>query len=86
MKVIKRDGSIEDFNQNKIARVVKAAGLNDNRAQKLAKKVAEWLEAKKQAQVTSLQIRDKVIEELQKVDKYAANLFVSYQKTKEPKK
>ena len=33
LQVIKRDGSIEDYNEAKITRVVIAAGLNPDQAQ-----------------------------------------------------
>ena len=74
-QVVKRDGSIEDFNQGKIARVVTAAGLNDDQAETLAAKIAKWVEDTKLSPLTSLKIRNKVVEELRQVDQYAANLF-----------
>lgn len=84
LKVAKKDGSVEDFDQNKIARVVTAAGLDPEKAYKLAQVVAKWAEEQGN-QVTTAQLRDKVIEELTKVNKYAADLFVWYEKTKEAK-
>lgn len=83
VKVIKRNGSLEDFDQGKIARVVTAAGLTPNQAETLAANITEWVKATQQNQVTTLQIRDQVVYELQKLNKYAADLFVWYEKTKE---
>lgn len=83
LKVVKRDGSLEDFDQNKIARVVTAAGLDPEAAYKLAEAVAVWAKSLGQNQITTATLRDKVVEELQKVNKYAANLFVWYEKTKD---
>lgn len=86
-RVIKRDGTVEDFQPNKIARVVRAAGLTSKQSQMLATKVAQWaikwVKIKKQAKITTLEIRMKVIEELHQTNEYAANLFAWYQKTKD---
>lgn len=82
IKVLKKDGSIENFDQNKIARVTKAAGLTAEQAQTLASKIAQWVRAQREPRITTFQIRNKVIEELGKVNKYAANLFTWYEKTK----
>lgn len=83
VKVVKRDGSIEDFDEAKISKVVTAAGLPADKAQNLATSVSEWAKASGQEQVTTLQVKNKVIEELKKVDEYVANLFTWYEKTKE---
>lgn len=80
--VLKRDGSIEEFQPTKIARVVKAAGLTEERGDALAKNVAEWAQNQEQDQISTLQIRNKVLEELEKVNAYAAGLFKWYEKTK----
>lgn len=85
-KVIKRNGTIEDFQPAKIARVVRAAGLTPGQSQMLATKVAQWaikwVKTKRQTKITTLEIRMKVIEELHQINEYAANLFAWYQKTK----
>ena len=83
VQVIKRDQSLEEFNEDKISRVVKAAGLKKDKAQLLSKKVAKWLKNTNQQQISSLKIKDKVLEELRKIDSYAADLFEWYEKTKE---
>lgn len=85
IKVIKKDGSAQDFDQSKIARVTEAAGLSAKEAQSLATNVAnwakEWAKIKGESRVSSLEIRWKVIEELQDVNKNAANLYIWYKKT-----
>lgn len=83
MDVIKRDGSRENFDPAKIAKVVKAAGLDSQKAEKLAGEVIQELKGK--SQVTSLQIRDIVSNKLKTVDEYAAGLFDWYQKTRQDK-
>ena len=82
IKVLKRDSSIEDFMPEKIARVVKAAGIEADEARLLAGRVAARVDKSGQKSISSRQIRDKVLEELRKVNKYAANLFEWYEKTK----
>lgn len=82
LKVVKRDGSLEEFNPAKIARVVQAAGLTPAQAGLLSQKVAEWASGLGKSQIPSRQIGDKVLEELKEVSKYAADLFEWYGKTK----
>lgn len=81
-KVIKRDGQIEEFQKEKIKKVVQAAGLNEKEAKKLAEKISTWIEKHEKDSLSSLEIRDKVLEDLRKRDKYAAGLFEWYQKVK----
>ncbi len=81
--VIKRNGNLEPFDQEKIVRVVTAAGLRPIDAAGLAEKVAHWVEKQKNSGVTSIQIRDKVFKELEKVNKYASGLFAWYQNLKD---
>lgn len=82
MQVIKRDGSYEEFDQGKIARVTQAAGLSSDQAQALADKLAQWANQSGKSQIPALEIRNQVVAELQKVNPNAANLFVWYEGTK----
>jgi transcriptional regulator NrdR family protein len=81
--VIKRDGTKESFDVEKIGRVVQAAGLTTDQGITLAKAVASLIQGKKVDEVTSLEIRNLVYEELKKVNTYAADLFAWYEKTKD---
>lgn len=81
--VVKRNGSLEEFDVAKIARVTQAAGLEEEQAKVLAKKVGDFFSKLPQTQISSLQIRDKVAEELKEVNSRAADLFSWYEKTKE---
>lgn len=83
LTIVKRDGSKEPFDANKIARVVQAAGLDQDQATRLAEEVEN--EVKTNQELTSLQIRDIVSEKLKNVDEYAAGLYDWYQKTKPEK-
>lgn len=81
MKVVKRNGSIEDFDLAKIERVVIAAGLSPEKASELSQKVSVSFSG--QNEVNSIEIRDEVLSALKEMDQYAANMFDWYQKTKE---
>jgi len=83
IQVIKRDGSLEDFEKDKIERVTKAAGLSQKQAKELALKIEKWAKSSGRKKITTLQIRDEVVPELKKLNKFAYNAFVWYQKTKE---
>jgi transcriptional regulator NrdR family protein len=83
IQVIKRNGSKELFDPEKIDRVVVAAGLSPDKATTLVKNISDWVTNQKSGEISSLLLRDKVIEELEKSDEYAANMFAWYQKTKE---
>lgn len=81
--VIKRDGSEQEFEKDKIARVVQAAGLTADQAKDLAEKIDSWMHAQSDEKISSIQIRDEVLNQLRQMDEYAANMFEWYQKTKE---
>lgn len=83
LKVIKRDGSIEDLDIGKIKRVVIAAGLDEKNAEELTNIVLEYIKSLNTGQVSTRQIRDKVVEELKKRNEYAYNLYVWFEKTKD---
>lgn len=78
--VIKRDGEKEAFDLETIQRVVKAAGLNDEEAKMICLRVENWLQERGKAEVTSVQIRDYIIIELQKLNRTAAQSFIDYEK------
>lgn len=83
IKVVKRNGSVEDFDNLKVARVVEAAGLDEDQANKLADTVEKWAKNLKQKKIQSSTIRIKVYEELKKIDKYSADLYLWYKKTQD---
>lgn len=84
--VSKRDGSKEKYSEDKISRVAIAAGLLPDQAQRVAAKITKWVKKSQPGEVTTLQIRDRLIEELKKIDKSTAELFIWYEKTKERSK
>lgn len=78
--VLKRDGTKENFDLMKIERIARSAGLSKVDAQKISKNVFHQINKNKE--VTSLEIRGRVLLELEQVDKYAAGLFAWYEKNK----
>lgn len=83
IQVIKRDGSIEEFDTEKVSRVVQAAGLEKPQADALALTVQQKIISSGRTSLSSLVIRDLVIGELHHLDENAANLFTWYEKTKD---
>ena len=82
-QVIKKDGTLEDFEKGKIERVTTAAGLSQEQAKKLASEIEKWAETSGKNQITTLQIRNQVLLELKGLNEFAANAFVWYEKTKD---
>ena len=82
-QVIKRDGSTEPYEESKIVRVVEAAGLTSDQAKELAGKATEWVNTLPEAAISSLRLRDKILELLTAVDPNVADFYRWYQKTKE---
>jgi len=82
IQIIKRDGSKEPFYPWKIQRVVMAAGLDPEQSNKCTNAVTDWVMNLNKKELPSLELRDKVHEELKRIDQYSANMFEWYQKTK----
>lgn len=82
IKVLKRDGSVEEFKTEKIVRVAEAAGVKAQKAEALAGKVAGWVKSSGENPISSFKIRDKVVEEMEKVNQYTAGLYKWYEKNK----
>lgn len=82
--VKKRDGSTEAYEEEKIARVVTTAGLAPDKAHDLAASVSAWVNGLPDTHISSLQIRDKVLELLTAASANAADLYRWYEFTKEP--
>ena len=83
LQVIKRDSSVEDFDQDKIARVVTAAGLKPSDGLELALKIGRWTQSLGKPQVTTYAIRGKIIEELRKINPTVAQFYSQYEKQKD---
>ena len=82
-QVVKKDGTLEDFEKDKIERVTLAAGLSQAQAKKLAGDIETWAESLGKNQIPTLQIRNQVLSELNNLNQFAANAFLWYEKTKD---
>lgn len=84
MKVQKRDGNLEDFDQEKIARVMVAAGLTPEQATEIATTIASWSQAQAADTILSTyQIREKLLELLTPTYPAVANLYAWYEQGKD---
>jgi len=83
IEVVKRDGTVEIYDEAKIIKVAMACGLDLEHAQALAASVTKWIKGNSLSKVTSLQIRDAFLEDLKKVNESAADLFLWYEQTKD---
>ena len=82
-KVVKRDGSFEDFDLTKIVSILKAAGMDETASKLIAESITLWINKQDGNAISSLLIRDEIQKELKKVSPYIAGLYEWYQKTKE---
>lgn len=85
LKIIKRDGSVEDYDKQKIAKVVIAAGLTHEQAETLVQEVEKIIKQNMPDQISSLVIRDMVVAELTKINPAAVDLYKWYEITKDNK-
>lgn len=74
MNVIKKDGSSEAFDKNKIASGCKKAGASDA----VAMEVANIVSKKVNDGISTMEIGEMVIAELRKLDNKAASEFENY--------
>lgn len=81
--VIKRNGSVEKYDPDKIKRVVMAAGLAEEKAAELVKNVNSWAKRQKKVKVTSLEIKDQVLKVIKELDRYASEQYAWYEGTKD---
>lgn len=81
--VIKRDGTKEKFNVINIAKVAMAAGLTPDQAKSLSEILLRWAQESGKPEITSIEIRDKILVELPKISQNAADLYTWYEQSKE---
>ncbi len=79
--VVKRDGSEQPYDEDKVRKISRASGLNDEEAETLTTSVTKMVKSSS-GTTTSLRIRAKVLEDLLNVNEYAAGLFEWYEKNK----
>ncbi len=74
MNVVKKDGSMQAFDKNKIARGCKKSGASDAVAKKVANAVSNMAEDG----ISTIEIGEMVIAELKKLDKKSASEYEKY--------
>jgi transcriptional regulator NrdR family protein len=82
-RVVKRDKQIEDFNHGKIKNVIMAAGLSEEEANKVMVELSKWAEGTGKPLITTIQLRDHIIVEMQKINHNAAINFINYEKDRD---
>jgi transcriptional regulator NrdR family protein len=83
IKVIKRDGTSEPFNTDKIIRVLNSAGLPESQSEQVVQKITSWINSNHLEIFKSLELKDKILEELEKLNPQIANLYKWYESTKD---
>src|SRR3989344_156782 len=83
IQIIKRSGLKEPYYQDKIERVVVAAGLKPKEGKLLAENITAWIKNLGQNEITSEDVRNKVSGELAKVNRFAKNAYDWYEKSKD---
>jgi len=81
--IIKRDQAKEPYSENNVFKVVKAAGLNESQAQNLSESITNWINSVSKTEISSLDVRDQVLERLKTINEDAANLYAWYESTKD---
>jgi len=81
VKIQKKDGRLEDFDRNKIVNGVMKSGATPAQAEEVAKQIESWLPtAAVDGVVSSMVIRNKVLEMLRGLNPTAAASFGAYRK------
>lgn len=81
-QVVKRNGTKENFSVINIARVATASGLTPDQAKQVAETLEKWAASVNVPEITSLQVRDQMLQELPKYSENAAELYKWYEQTK----
>jgi len=83
LKVKKKNGSVENFNREKLMKSLKKAGMESKEnVEKVAKQVTSFVREKaKQGAVETSRIRGKVLEQMRTLNKGAAEKFEKFTKT-----
>ena len=81
-RIQKKDGTLEDFDSNKLTGGITKAGASEEEAQKVLSEVEAWLPTVAvNGVVKSLEIKNKVLELLNETNPAAVTNFENYKKT-----
>lgn len=79
--IVKRDGSKEEWNVDKLIASMIKAGTNSENSQNVASQIKEEVEKSGKEQISSVSVRDMVIKKLSKVDSLSAQTYKDYKKS-----
>lgn len=77
--IVKKDGSLEKFQPEKVTKSCKKAGASDD----LAEKVADEISTLAYMQMTTQEIREEVIDLLKRFDPKVARAYAEFKKKKD---
>ncbi len=81
VKIKKRDDTYEDWNYDKILAAIGKSMVPLKKAETVASSVEKWVEKNsKKGEISSTEVRDKVVEILKEIDPVAAENFLVYKK------
>jgi transcriptional regulator NrdR family protein len=81
LQVKKRDGTIESWNYDKILNSVMKAGLPLEKSQSLVTEIENWAKSSsKDKIISSIDIRDKIIEVMKRIEPMTASVYEAYRK------
>lgn len=82
LKVEKRDGSLESYAHHKVLGSIIIAGATLEQAQNIADSIEVWVKTQstKKRTVKTTEIREKILDQLEKVNPDAAKTFRTYRK------
>jgi len=83
--IIKRNGQYVPFDPAKIRKVVLDAGTLKDDAELIIDNVVAWMEKSGKNVFTTLQLRDQVLVQMQKIDHEASKAFVKYEMFRDKK-
>ncbi len=82
MQILKRDKTTEEFDIQKVKKVVITTGLNEEQAEKVINHLNQWIEGQHTDIIDSIALRKKVQSELKIHNENAANLYEWYEENK----
>ncbi|MBI4053084.1 MAG: hypothetical protein HY394_03545 [Candidatus Diapherotrites archaeon] len=77
VKVIKRDGSREDFNELKLKKSLELAGATPKQAAEVSERIASKA-GKKRGEIESAEIRKMVVREFKELNRRVSDRFLAY--------
>lgn len=83
LMVVKRNGTKEPFSTDKIVSILKALSMSETNISIIMNRMSDWVDAVKEKEITSLEIRDALLPAIAEIDEYAANMYTWYQNQKE---